>query len=179
MELKVKRAKSGDKEALLELILEEKDNYYKLAFVYMRNEEDSLDVIQDMIIILYKEINKLKNLDSFYSWSKTILVNLCKKELKLKKKNEDFMGNLKIEYKNSENKEELLEAEDKIYLSKLIEKLNEKQKEIIKLRYYLDYSYEEISIILDIPLGTVKSRINKGLNKIKKDFGGELEVGYR
>lgn len=179
MELKVKRAKSGDKESLLELILEEKDNYYKLAFVYMRNEEDSLDVIQDMIIILYKEISKLKKLDSFYSWSKTILVNLCKKELKLKKKNESFIKELEIEHKNLENKEELLGVEDKIYLSKLIEKLNEKQKEVIKLRYYLDYSYEEITIILDIPLGTVKSRINKGLNKIKKDFGGELEVGYR
>lgn len=168
LELEVKKAINGDKEALLKLIMSEKDNYYKLAFVYMKNEQDALDILQEMIVVLYKEIPKLKKLDSFYSWSKTILVNLCKKELSKRKKYED--ANLE----NMPKEDTFNESENKIYLKSLIEYLNDNQKEAIRLRYYLDYTYEEISEIMKIPLGTVKSRINKGINKIRKIIGGDI-----
>lgn len=168
LELEVKKAINGDKEALLKLIMSEKDNYYKLAFVYMKNEQDALDILQEMIVVLYKEIPKLKKLDSFYSWSKTILVNLCKKELSKRKKYED------TNLENMPKEDTFNESENKIYLKSLIEYLNDNQKEAIRLRYYLDYTYEEISEIMKIPLGTVKSRINKGINKIRKIIGGDI-----
>ena len=169
MELLVRRAIKGDKEALLKLIMDKKDEYYGLSFLYMKNKDDALDVLQEMIVVLYKEIVKLKKKEAFYSWSKTILVNICKRELKRK---------------NKENKEEKDEeyiegsysnVEDKIYLKELIEKLNEDQKEAIKLRYYLDYSYNDISEITGVPLGTVKSRISKGIKSLRKIVDGELE----
>ena len=173
MELEVKKAINGDKEALLKLIMSEKDNYYKLAYVYMKNEHDALDILQEMIVVLYKEIPKLKKLDSFYSWSKTILVNLCKKELSKRKKYEE----VNLENMTAENA--FNESENKIYLKSLIENLNDNQKEVIRLRYYLDYTYEEISEIMEIPLGTVKSRINKGINKIRKIICGDINDGFR
>lgn len=173
MEIDVKKAINGDKEALLKLIMSEKDNYYKLAFVYMKNEPDALDILQEMIVVLYKEIPKLKKLDSFYSWSKTILVNLCKKELSKRKKYES------INLENVPEENTFNESENKIYLKSLIENLNDNQKEVIRLRYYLDYTYEEISEIMKIPLGTVKSRINKGINKIRKIIGGDINDGFR
>lgn len=180
MELRVKRAKEGDKDELLKLIMDEKDNYYKLAYVYMKNKEDSLEVIQDMIIIIYKEISKLKKLNSFYSWSKTILVNLCKKELEKNKKIKAYESVIKNEVEITlENEKDISNIQDSIYLKELIEKLNDKQKEVIKLRYFLDYSYEEIATILKIPIGTVKSRLNKGISKLRKDIGGEIKYGYR
>lgn len=58
----IKRAKKGDKEALLQLVMNQKNDYYKLAYIYMKNEEDALDVIQDMIVILYENIHKLKKI---------------------------------------------------------------------------------------------------------------------
>ncbi|MCF0148991.1 MAG: RNA polymerase sigma factor [Clostridium sp.] len=168
MELEVKKAIKGDKEALLNLILKEKDNYYKLAYFYMKNEHDALDILQEMIIVVYKEISKLKKISSFYIWSKKILVNLCKKELSKKNKFEEVDNLLSSEEKGFKD------IENKIYLKFLIESLNNDQKEVIKLKYYLDYSYDEIANILDIPLGTVKSRINKGINKIRKNIGGDI-----
>ena len=47
----VKRAKKGDKQALLELILQEKDNYYRLAYVYMKNQQDAEDMVQELSLI--------------------------------------------------------------------------------------------------------------------------------
>ena len=173
MELEVKKAINGDKEALLYLILKEKDNYYKLAYFYMKNEHDALDILQEMIIVVYKEIPKLKKLSSFYIWSKKILVNLCKKELFKNNRFEEIDEGLSLE------EEGFKEAENRIYLKSLIENLNENQKEAIKLKYYLDYSYEEIANFLEIPLGTVKSRINKGLNKIRKNIGGDINDRLR
>lgn len=173
MELEVKKAIKGDKEALLYLILKEKDNYYKLAYFYMKNEHDALDILQEMIIVVYKEIPKLKKLSSFYIWSKKILVNLCKKELFKNNRFEEIDEGLSLE------EEGFKEAENRIYLKTLIENLNENQKEAIKLKYYLDYSYEEIANFLEIPLGTVKSRINKGLNKIRKNIGGDINDRLR
>jgi len=169
----VKKAINGDKEALLYLILKEKDNYYKLAYFYMKNEHDALDILQEMIIVVYKEIPKLKKLSSFYIWSKKILVNLCKKELFKNNRFEEIDEGLSLE------EEGFKEAENRIYLKTLIENLNENQKEAIKLKYYLDYSYEEIANFLEIPLGTVKSRINKGLNKIRKNIGGDINDRLR
>lgn len=162
------QAKNGDKEALLSLVMAQQADYYKLAYVYMKNKEDALDALQDMIVILYDNISKLKKEDAFYPWSKTILVNSCKNKLKKKKKV------IYLDSINEEATDEIYEApDDKIVLDKYISDLSEKHQEVIKLRYYLDLDYENISRILNIPLGTVKSRLNAGLKKLKEALGGE------
>jgi RNA polymerase sigma-70 factor (ECF subfamily) len=167
--LLIKQAKSGNKESLLKLVMIQENDYYKLAYVYMKNPDDSMDVMQDMIIILYENITKLKKDSSFYSWSKTILVNLCKKRLKEKQKivSIDSIKEQSIDgiYDNSE---------DSVVLEKYLSKLNENHKEIIKLKYYLDLDYKTISEILKIPLGTVKSRLSIGMKELKEAMGGEI-----
>lgn len=164
----MKRAKRGNKEALLSLIMIQQSEYYKLAYVYMKNEDDALDALQDMIVIIYDNITKLRKDESFYSWSKTILVNTCK--AKLKKNNKQISLEEIIKHTIIED---LDDPEDKIILERYISKLSIKHQEVIKLRYYLDYDYESISQILKIPLGTVKSRLNAGITKLKEALGGE------
>ncbi|MBS4538527.1 sigma-70 family RNA polymerase sigma factor [Clostridium sp. D2Q-11] len=164
----VKKAKTGDKDALVELIMKEKSNYYKLAFLYLKNKEDSLDAMEDMIVILYENIYKLKKNDSFYSWSKTILVNCCKKIIKQRKKTVSIDS-----IKEQSYKENYEQRENKILLEKYLSQLGEKYQEVIKLRYFLDLEYKVIAEILKIPLGTVKSRISYGLNKLQAKIGGE------
>lgn len=163
--LLIKQAKNGDKEALLKLVMAQKIDYYKLAYVYMKNEEDALDAMQDMIVILYENIRKLKKDDAFYSWSKTILVNSCKSILRENKKIvllED--GKEECIYEVYDN------TEDKITLEKYLSKLSPNHQEVIRLRYFLDLDYETIGEILKIPLGTVKSRINIAMGNLRKSM---------
>lgn len=170
VKLLIKQAKHGDKEALLRLVMNQEADYYKLAFVYMKNKDDALDAIQDMIVILYKNINKLKKDGSFYSWSKTILVNSCKNTLR---KNKNLIS---LEEIKEQAIEEVYDnSEDRILLEKYLSKLGDKHEEIIRLRYFLDYDYEFISEILKIPLGTVKSRLNIGMKNLKEYLGGEYK----
>lgn len=168
MELKylVKKAKKGDKEALLQLILQEKDNYYRLAYVYMKNQVDSEDMVQDMIITLYDNIKNLRKEDKFYSWSKTILVNLCKKNL----------GNRNRVIPMESIEDEVVEfsgREDRMDLDHYLGRLGENHQEVIRLRYYLDMDYKAISELLEIPLGTVKSRLNAATEKLRSAIGEE------
>lgn len=166
--LLIKQAKNGDKEALLQLVINQNLDYYKLAYVYMKNESDSLDAIQDMIVVLYENIHKLKKDEAFYSWSKTILVNSCKSILRKNKKIislEDLKEDRAYEaYDN---------PEDKIVLEHYLSKLSPAHQEIISLKYFLDLDYETIGQILKIPLGTVKSRLSIGMKNLKESIGGD------
>lgn len=167
-EILVKNAKQGDKDALVQLIMEEKQAYYRLAYVYMKNPEDAMDAMEDMIVILYENIGGLKNERAFYSWSKTILVNCCKKNLK-KKNKLVLIDQMQEKWQNQsvENKDEQLMLENHL------RELNQKQQEAIKLRYFLDMDYQSIAELLKIPVGTVKSRISIGLKKLKVFLEGE------
>lgn len=168
MELLVKKAKDGDKDALLNLIMSEKQEYYKLAYIYMKNSEDALEAMEEMILILYQNIYKIRDEKSFYSWSKTILVNCCKNRLKKSKKI------ILLEDINTEIYEEDFNSKDeKIVLEKHLNKLSTKHQEIIKLRYYLDMDYKNIAELIKVPVGTVKSRISFALKKLKESLGGE------
>lgn len=164
----VKKAKQGDKEALVQLIMTEKQDYYKLAYVYMRNPEDAMDAMEDMIVILYENIDHLKNEGSFYSWSKTILVNCCKNSLR--KKNKVIL----LDVLQNEHQDDFLEQKDEqLRLDKHLQELSIKHREVIKLRYFMDMDYQSIAELLRIPVGTVKSRISIGLKKLKVVLGGE------
>ncbi|AOY77735.1 RNA polymerase sigma factor [Clostridium formicaceticum] len=168
IEILIKTAKKGDKEALVKLIMLQKQDYYKLAYALMKNKEDALDAMEDMIVIIYENIYQLKKEEAFYSWSKRILVNCCKKLLKTKNK-VILLDTIKEEV----YEENLQQKEDRMLLEEHLSQLNEKHQEVIRLRYFLDLDYKTIADLLKVPLGTVKSRISIGLNKLKESFGGE------
>lgn len=164
----IHKAQAGDKNALLKLIMDKKIEYYRLAYVYVDNQEDALDALEDMIVAVYKNIGKLKKPEAYYSWSKTILVNICKSMLKKRSKSVAW---------EDVNQEPYVESyEQKEYRADLAEHialLNSNQQEAIKLRYFLDYDYQTIAEIMQVPLGTVKSRISIGLEKLKESLGGD------
>lgn len=164
----VEKAKAGDKDALIKLVIDKKSEYYKLAYVYTQNKEDALDAMEDMIVILHEKIKQLKDEQAFYSWSKTILVNCCKK---IMKKNSKLVLVDKFEEEGYIDKYEA--SEQGIDIKEQLNCLNKHQQEAIKLRYFLDMDYKTIAEVTKVSEGTVKSRISIGLKKLKERLGGE------
>lgn len=171
----VKKAKKGSKKALLQLIMAEKDAYYKLALTYMRNEHDAMDAMSEMIVTVYEKMEQLKNEAAFYSWSKTILVNDCKRLLG-KQKNvvlvDEWMEGKQLELQRAVNNSAFSTVEKQIDIHTLLLHVNDQQREAIKLKYFHDLDYETIAQITDVSVGTVKSRIFYGLEKLRKKYGG-------
>ncbi len=163
----VKKAKKGNKEALLQLIMNKENDYYRLAHMYMGNKHDAMDALEDMVVRVYEKIYQLKKEESFYSWSKTILVNSCKTSLR--KRNKSQLVDDLTTYTNtlSSTENPYHNIEQNIDLMQLLTNLNEKQAEAIKLKYFLDLDYETISEITNVSVGTVKSRVFEGLKKLR------------
>lgn len=169
----VKKAKKGDKEALLQLVMAEKESYFRLAYSYMRNEADTMDILEEMIVKLYERIGQLKKEESFYTWSKTILVNQCKRSLKRNKK-VILLGDKSDEnLRNTESagKSDYRQVEEQMDLQALLTLLNADQREAIQLKYYHDLDYGSIAELTRVSTGTVKSRIFNGIQKLRALYG--------
>ncbi|MDW0116686.1 RNA polymerase sigma factor [Sporosarcina thermotolerans] len=165
----VKKAKKGNKEALLELIMAQQDDYYRLALTYTGNPHDAMDAMEDMIVSLYEKMHQLKKEDAFYSWSKTILVNRCK--LMLKKQGKVVLLEEWEQHESSHNPHE--QREQQLEIQDMLELVNDYQREAIQLKYLHDLDYETIAEITNVSVGTAKSRVFQGLKKIKEQYRGE------
>lgn len=166
----VKKARAGDKDALLALIMVRKLDYYRLAYTYTGNQDEAMDALEDMTLVLFDQIKSLKKPESFYSWSQTILVNICRRQLRNRKKYQSIEDipaeSLSLDLDDTQ----ILQQ---ITLEKYLSRLPVKQQEVLRLRYYLDYDYQSIADLLEIPLGTVKSRISTGLKQLAAHLGGD------
>jgi RNA polymerase sigma factor (sigma-70 family) len=171
----VKKAKKGNKEALLQLIFAEKDDYYRLALTYMGNEHDAMDAMEEMIVKLYEKLDQLKKEEAFYSWSKTILVNCCKSILRKQKKLvliEDW--DTSNEEPSSLTSDPYISSDQQMDIKDMLIHLNAHQKEAIQLKYFHDLDYQTIATITSVSIGTVKSRIFQGLKKLRNHYRGDF-----
>lgn len=153
----VKQITNGDLESLNYWIQEKKDKLYKISWSYLYNHNDIEDVFQNTLIKAYENIKSLRKWNQFETWFISILINECRQYLRNQKRvvlqeDVEVYGYHKDEY----NFFQEIDSIDEIY------------KEVIILKYVSGYSQEEISLILDIPLGTVKSRIYRGLRDLRK-----------
>lgn len=163
-DLLIKKAIKGDKDSFTKLILEIKDQAYKIAYCYLHNEEDSMDAVCNAVEKGYKNIKKLKNPQYFKTWFIRIVINECKLELRSRKKI--------IKLKETLTSDEfIVDSVDKNYeLDDLINKLEVTDKSMIYLKYYMGYTLEEIGKILDLPIGTVKTKIYSNIKKLKAEL---------
>lgn len=163
MEEEVKRAKKGDTKAYEKLIDEIALYLYNIAKPILKNDEDISDALGSTILKAYSKLKTLKKETYFKTWITRILINECNDMLRKKKKL------VYIEdYSQQEEKieKETISKEEKLDLIEAINGLDEKTKEVIILFYYNELKIEEIADLLNIPVGTVKSRMNTGKTKL-------------
>jgi RNA polymerase sigma-70 factor (ECF subfamily) len=159
------------KKEFTELVNKRIDVLYRIAFTYVKNEDLASDVVQDSILRSYKHIENLKEKEKFNSWITTILVNRCREVLRQNKKvsffelKEEILDHNKVTNVYYDN--DYIKVENKIDVLNMLQNIDEKYREVITLKYLGDYTLEEISNILDIPQGTVKSRLNFGIKKLR------------
>ncbi|MGL5378385.1 sigma-70 family RNA polymerase sigma factor [Clostridium sp.] len=162
-ELLLKKAILGDKDSFIKLIEPIKNDLYKVAFMYLKNEDDALDCIQETIIKSIKSLKTLKEPQYFNTWITRITINVCKDHIK---KNSRVVL---VDINDFENKllSENIENDFNEEIQNALLKLSEKERELIIMRYLDDKSLKDIASKSNIPIGTVKSRLNRSLSKLK------------
>lgn len=166
----VELAIAGDKQAFEQLIKFESEKLYKIAFLHMRNKEDSLDVIQEATYKAYISIYQLKSPAFFSTWLVKILIRTAYKELARKKKVVQ-MSEETLEYLIELNQTPELNLS--IDLSEALSSLNMNYRNAIILFYYYDLPIRTISAILDKPQSTIKTYLRRAKAELRKTLGAD------
>ena len=162
------RFQEGDINAYNELVKRYKDRLLNFVLRYFNNVEQAEDVVQDTLIKLYTHASYYKNVAKFSTWIFTIAKNNALTELrKNKRKKTDSLWTEDGQIIDINSKEESLDSkvQNEIaidQLNKFLDEIPENFRMAVVLRDFQELSYEEISKILEIPNGTIKSRINRG-----------------
>lgn len=177
----------GNVEAFNEIVERYKNPLYNFVCQLLGDPMYSEDIVQETFVRVYRNKHRYHRIAKFSTWIYTIASNLAKTELRRRKVKQFFSISSKgTEEKDYDLPDHSSSVERDVDLAmkqeavlKEIDRLPAPFKEAVILRDIQDLAYEEISEILDVPLGTVKSRVNRGRARLQKilKFIGQEETG--
>lgn len=168
----VKKARSGDKDSFSKLISGIQDQAYRVAYSYLKDEEDSLDAVCDSVEKAFIKLNTLRQPKYFKRWFLKIVQNTSLQYLRKRKTKEQF-----IEKSKGENILCEVDAsrEDILDLRENLAKLSSSDREILYQRYWQDKKLKDIASSLHMPINSVKTRLYSSLGKLRN----QMEVHER
>jgi RNA polymerase sigma-70 factor (ECF subfamily) len=176
----VEKVKNGDQEAFMDLTRLYQKKVFIVAYSFFRNKDDALDIVQETFLRCYQKIHSFKVGKSFRNWLLQITKNLCIDHYrKHHKKDEYHLRDERIDdmaLASNENSSFLESTELKELFSRGLETLTERQRMVFVLKHYNGLKYKEISEVMSVALGTVKSLHFKAVQNLKTclapHFGG-------
>lgn len=161
----VKKAQKGNDKAYLELFQKYEADIYRMAYVYVKNKNDALDVVQEVAYQSFKNISTLNKPEYFKTWLMKITINCSLTVINKNKKVVQLIPQFEVH-----TGAEVEDIATSLSLRELMDTLHEDEKSVILLKYYNDRTLKEISDILEIPLGTAKSILYRALNKLRQNL---------
>lgn len=162
----LQRSISGDEHAFEQIFHDYKNLVFKTAYLMLRNEEDAEDILQTVFLKVHRSLQTYDSAKSaFTTWLHRITINQC---LNFKRKKRFNLIALTQQLENLlvSPTDQAAQVEDRQSLDTALSHLSEKLRPVIVLRYYWDMSYAEIAMTMEIPLGTVKSRLSQAVEKL-------------
>ena len=153
----------NSRELLIEkLLIENYEKYYRLAFSYVHNEADAMDIVQEGAYKAMLKWESLEREDFAETWIYRIMLNEIFSMLRKRTRNEESMA-------DPDCLEEIPAdtPADSLSLREALDRLPPKEKALVELRYFEDLKLEEIAGALDENLSTVKSRLYRTLRKLR------------
>lgn len=155
-----------NKHEFVQRVEEIQKQLYKTAYLYLGNETNALEIVDESIYKAYKALWQLREEAYFTTWVTRILINECKRELK-------HLSRVKYQERVGIGENETIDY-DELPLKEAIRNLEEPLKEVIILRYFSGYTLAETAKTLNIPQGTVVTRQRKALALLKLELGEEV-----
>lgn len=179
----IERFQEGDLYAFDLIVKRYKNQLLNFIYRFLGNTEEAEDLVQETFLRVYRNRKAYQKIAKFSTWIYTIAGNLAKTELRKRKRRRFFsISDLGYNEKDYDISDEAYNPEKDVdgrmkeaIIHEQILALSPKFREVILLRDVQQLSYEEISEIVDIPLGTVKSRVNRGRLKLQEKLKGLLE----
>lgn len=172
----IRRAQQGDASALSLLLREHYTYLFKYLIKVTMDPLLAEDLVQDTMVRCMEKINTYNGTSSFSSWLITIATRIFidrkrrfKREMAWKKREQQEQGVRSIRWRFESRGEEWSTVLDSL------SRLPSTQRVAVLLKHYYGYSYDEIGAIMQIPSGTVKSRVSNGLSQLRKELNEDGE----
>ncbi len=180
MEELIKKIQTGDELAFKKLTQNVENDLYRVAKTRLIDDDDIKDAIQNTMLITYKNSKKIKNYEAFKTWMFRVLINECNKIYNKNKKNKVICEKILKGSVYEQYREPIEEVHNKMNFDILISKLSYEERIALTLYYNSGLSYSQISKILKANENTIKSRITRAVQKLKKLYKevetyGEIE----
>jgi RNA polymerase sigma-70 factor (ECF subfamily) len=165
----IKRCAAGDETAFAMLFEQTKNLVYKTALLMLDDPREAEDALQEVFIKVYRSVGSYDpDRAAFTTWLHRVTVNHClnrhrKKRLTLVGLEDVTLGRRTHAIEQFGVDQEMRQA---------LNRLSDKLRVVVVLRYFWDMPYAEIADILDIPIGTVKSRLHQALKNLRLDLEG-------
>ena len=147
-----------------QIILKNYNRYYRLAFSYVRNEEDAGDIVQNGAYKALRNAPGLKDPEFAETWVYRIMLNECLQYLKQPK----CISMDALQEENAAQPDFHIDRYPDIDLLRALDSLPPKEKAVVVLKYFEDKSFEEIAVILDENVNTVKSKLYRSMKKLQR-----------
>lgn len=159
----VRRAIKQDEAAFEQLILLHSEQLYRTAYVYVKNEQDALDVVQETVYKAFISIGQVKEPKYFVTWLTKILIRNCYRVLNQQTVVADLIEQIPMKDSSREEHLDLIDA---------LSHLRKEYRDVLVLFYFHDVPMKEIASFIGITLNTVKTHLKRGREELKKQLGG-------
>lgn len=170
------RAEGERGAAFLRLADAHLDAAYRLARVILRDPNEAQDATHDAVVQAWRMWSTLRDASRFERWFDRILVNICRN--RLERTSRSRATNISEDVALAAG-DPFSQALDRDLLGSAITALPPDQRVVVVLRYYLDLPLDEIAIRLDVPAGTVRSRLHYALKRLHAAIGSTEAEGTR
>jgi len=176
----IRQVKQGYQPAFTELITLYQAKIFRLAYGFFQDRDDAMEIVQETFLRLYQKIDGFDETNEstyFKNWVYRIAYNLCIDFYRKYKKSKVDMKEI---YRfNEDSKTETTRPEDKLdrenfrhHLKKSVMRLSKRQKMVFVLKHYSGFKHHEISGMLNLTVGTVKSLYHRAVQSLKKSLTG-------
>jgi RNA polymerase sigma-70 factor, ECF subfamily len=182
----VERAKAGDSRAFQALFEKYNRRVYAVALTVVKRPEDAMDVVQDAFIKVHKHLGTFQGASSFYTWLYRIVMNLGIDHVRKKRKIVEWGDDVPLEHAAGDRtlvpkvpdanpRSTVVRRELSEKIRQALDQLPEYHRAVIVLREVEGMSYEEIADVLDVPKGTIMSRLFHARRKMQELLQPYLE----
>ncbi len=151
----VVRAQQGDHDAFDRLTLHVTDRLYSVAYRILRNGPSAEDAAQQALVSIWRQLPTLRDPDRFDAWAYRLLVHAAYAEHR-RRRREAPSGSLT----DGTTEDPYLSVHDRDQLERGFAKLSTEQRAVLVMQHYLNLSHDEMAALLEIPVGTVRSRLH-------------------
>jgi RNA polymerase sigma-70 factor (ECF subfamily) len=172
------RARNGDHDAFTALAAEAFDRLHRTARLILRRDDLAADAVQEALVSAWIHIRAVRDPDRFNSWLHRLVVRACYREARGDRR----FGRLeaRVAPLPVENEPDVAGlAADRDQLERGFLSLTPEQRTVLVVRYYLGMSEAEAALVLDIPVGTFKSRLSRALNGLRAALEADERVPAR